>query len=395
MLNRRTLFAATAALTGAALPGFATPSPNRTAADGASPPPGPRGYDGYYERLPTVDLESRFDFIWGLQAWNTAVLSKAAGARQDDILKARGISPDAQMETEQAVKLFAEDPVVAAYLKVHLTAQQLKFAMLKAEFHADADATMAELDTASTKGPGRLELDPELKIPAYARHELHMQPGGYAGDDFAGYIYRYGVVGLESGHNFQDEVFARYAGGVPLPPDGKAKRYLEVGCGIGQLATGLKQRFPDAEVWAIDTSAPMLRYAHLRATQIGAGVLFSQRLGEDTKFPDNYFDVVTVNGVHHEIAPEASKAIISEVARVLRPGGIYFPMDFYTAEAPRTDAKGVFAAWWLHRWVHEDWKPDYTQLDLRREMRRAGLQDLDGPPLPGRQAPNMMGLKPT
>jgi SAM-dependent methyltransferase len=391
MLNRRTvLLSGTAATALAGSLHAKLLTGRRSAAESLAA----RGFDGWYERLPTLDLESRMDFIWGLQAWQGATQIKAMQARMDEIMKQRGIAADQPVTIAEAVALFANDPLVAGYVKFYTTAHQLKFAMVTQQFHGDKDFYLDELEAAEKQGPGRLELNPDLKIPAYARRELHMQPGGYVGDDFAGHVFRYAIVGLQSGHNFQDEVFAGLVNFVPTPEDGKAQRFLELGCGIGQMATALSNRFPGAEVWGIDTSAPMLRYAHLRATQIGARVFYSQRLGEDTKFPDHYFDVVTVNALHHEVSPAATRAILKEVARILRPGGIYYPLDFHTAERPRLDAKSQFGAWWLHRWGHEDWKPDYAALDLRAEMRGAGLLDRDAPLHPEHSAPNMMGVKP-
>jgi SAM-dependent methyltransferase len=391
MLNRRTVLLSGTAAT--ALAGAL-----RTTVLAASAPAAAslaeRGFDGWYERLPALDLESRMDFIWGVQAWQGATQSKAAQARMDQIMQRRGIAADAPVSTADAVEMFASDPLVAGFVKFYTTTQQLKFAMLTHEFHGNEELYLGELEAAAGKGPGRLELNPDLDIPAYARRELHMQPGGYVGDPFAGYVFRYAIVGLHSGHNFQDEVFAGIVTSVPTPADGRVRRILELGCGIGQMATALAQRFPEAEVWGIDSSAPMLRYAHLRATQIGARVSYSQRLGENTRFPDGHFDLVTVNGLHHEVSPAATRAIVAEVARILRPGGIYYPLDFHTAEPPRADAKSQFGAWWLHRWGHEDWKPDYAALDLRAEMRKCGLLDRDAPSHGGRAAPNMMGVKP-
>jgi SAM-dependent methyltransferase len=389
MINRRTVL-----LSGAAASALAAslPAAQVTAAAAAASATD-RGFDGGYERLPALDLESRMDFIWGVQAWQGATQSHAMQSRMGAILQQRGIAPDQPVTTAEAIALFADDPLIAGYVKLYTTTQQLKFALLTQEFHANEDFYLAELEAAERRGPGSLELHPELEIPAYARRELHMQPGGYVGDAFAGYVFRYAIVGLQNGHNFQDEVFAGLVNFVPMPADGRVRHLLELGCGIGQLATALAGRFPAAEVHAIDTSAPMLRYAHLRATQLQARVAFSQRLGEQTRFPDNHFDVVTVNGLHHEVSPAATRAIIREVARVLRPGGIYYPLDFHTAEPPRSDARSQFGAWWLHRWGHEDWKPDYALLDLRAEMRAAGLLDRDAPTPPGHK-PNMMGVKP-
>jgi SAM-dependent methyltransferase len=391
VLNRRTLFVRTAA---AALVGQQAGAKVLANAATAATEGFGRGFDGHYERLPKLDLESRFDFIWGVQNWLSDNQSKAAAARADEILNASGIDPAADASTQMAVDLLGNDPLIAAEVKLYLTAHQLKLAMLAHEFHGNEDFYLAEMDQAAQLGPGTLELNEKLRIPVDAQREIHAQPGGFNGDAFAGHIYRYGLVGLQSGHNFQDENQKLIVAGIPMPPDGKVRRILDIGCGIGHISTAIKDRFPDAEVWAIDASAPMLRYAHLRATEIGVAVKFAQRLGQDTRFPDNYFDVVAVIGAHHEMSPETNQGIIREVARILRSGGVYAPMDVYTSEPIRKDAKNRFANWWNHRWYHEDWKPAFAELDLRQEIRNAGMVAGDAPAIYDRKVPNIMGLKP-
>ena len=52
---------------------------------------------------------------------------------------------------------------------------------------------------AEKKGPGTLELKPAMHIPDYAKHEIHILPGGYVGDPLAGYIYHYGTNNFHMG----------------------------------------------------------------------------------------------------------------------------------------------------------------------------------------------------
>lgn len=124
-------------------------------------------------------------------------------------------------------------------------------------------------------------------------------------------------------------------------------------CGIGQLSIALKERFSQAEIWGVDVAAPMIRYGHMRAVDLDVDVNFAQRLAEDSKFPDNHFDIVTSYILHHEVTAEASKQIIAEAFRVLRPGGVYFPIDFFTGGRRRATAHGTFREWVDHRWNNE------------------------------------------
>ena len=97
------------------------------------------------------------------------------------------------------------------------------------------------------------------------------------------------------------------------------------------------------------------------------------RLAEDNGFPANHFDIVVSNIVHHETPADSSRRIFAEVQRTLRPGGIYYPVDIYTAAPPPTDVVRRFRSWWNWRWNHEDWQMEWMHLDSRDAMRRVGL----------------------
>ena len=147
-----------------------------------------------------------------------------------------------------------------------------------------------------------------------------------------------------------------------------------MGCGIGQFAVGLKERFPDAEVYGVEVGAPMIRYGHMRAVDQGVAVHFKQALAEDTGFPDNHFDIVASYILHHETPAESSRQIFAEAHRVLRRGGLYFPIDFYTG-----GSRGVpgpysqYVEWKDHRWNNEVWRMEYRHMDFAGDMEKAGF----------------------
>jgi ubiquinone/menaquinone biosynthesis C-methylase UbiE len=157
-----------------------------------------------------------------------------------------------------------------------------------------------------------------------------------------------------------------------------------MGCGIGQMTVALKERFPDAEVWGVDVGGPMVRYGHLRAQRLGVGANFAQRLAEDTKFPDNYFDIVTSYIMHHELPAASTRSVIDEARRVTRPGGVYYPIDFNSggvAAPPRA----MFGLWWDHRWNNEVWSLEYHGMNFTDEIGARGFSLVKGakPALPG------------
>jgi ubiquinone/menaquinone biosynthesis C-methylase UbiE len=217
-----------------------------------------------------------------------------------------------------------------------------------------------------------------MEVPEYTRHEIHIQPGGYVGDAFAGHIYHYGTNSFYIaviGHNEQDQIQKRVAGNMMIPADGKVKRILDMGCGIGQMTVALKERFPEAEVWGVDVGGPMVRYSHMRANDIGVGANFRQALAESTGFPDGYFDIVTSYIVHHELPAEKTREVIKEAHRVTRKGGVYTPLDFQTGGLTGP-AAALHARWWDHRWNNEVWSLSYHSIDFTEEIAKGGFTQL-------------------
>ena len=374
MLNRRKFFGSSAA---AALLGAVTPG-RQTAAKTASYDVEPRGATGRLERLPRLDLESSEDFLTGFRIWVHEELWPAAAKRTEQILEAEGVDPDDDLELEEILELLSDDPLVGMSAHAWLRGQQVMWHQLREEFHTNAELYLAEMEATDRTGPGTLELNPEMDLPEYTKHEIHMQPGGYVGDPFAGHIYHYGTMNFWLGRNYQDELHRGFARGVPTPPaNGKIKRILDMGCGTGQLTVGLKEQYPNAEVWGIDVGGPMVRFAHMRAVDLDYDVHFAQRLAEDTKFPDNHFDMVTSFLLFHEVTSEAAEKIVQEAHRILRPGGVFYPRDTRDPTLLRSpSAFDKFRSWWVWRWNHEVWMNEHRSNDYAAWMSAAGF-DVD------------------
>ena len=340
----------------------------------------PRGRFERMERLPNLDLESRQDFLMAFRIFAGREISMAASIRADAILQSKGIPKDRDLPLEETLNLLKDDPLLQTSTRAWISTQQLSWNGLREEFEGNREVYLEEMAAVENKGPGSLELNPSLQAPEYTRHEIHIQPGGYLGGPFAGHLYHYGTNGFYSGRNHNDELHVGSANRLPLPRDGKVRRILDLGTGVGQLAMALKERFPQAEVWGIDVGGPMVRYAHLRAVERNLDVRFAQRLAEDSKFPDNYFDLVTSYIMFHEVSPEGMRNIVKEAHRITRPGGIFYPIDFKLTGAPRRSAYGQYRSWWDHRWNNEVWTMHYRKSGLPDIIRNAGFAlDETGP----------------
>ena len=362
----------------------------------------PRGSDGIFERLATLNLEAYDEMSTSTRVWINGELTRQAERRAHQILAANGIGRNDEMSREKAFELLTDDPVIQFRNHAWQRLQNHMWGRLHHEFHSNYDAYMSEMEAADNSGPGVLEMNPGCE-PEYTKHEIHMQPGGYTGDEFAGHIYLYGTANFYNGNNYQDELHRGMARAIPLPEDGKVKRILDMGCSCGQQVVALKQRYPDAEVWGVDVGGPMVRFAHMRAVDMGVDVNFRHALAEDTGFPDGYFDIVTSYILHHEVTEQATYNIIQEAARLTRPGGVYYPVDFYTNPGRKAKDHRAYRRvrdWMTYRWNHERWLWDYQNADFEGEMHRAGFQvnrdngegSTDG--YGRRRVRNLMGTKP-
>ncbi len=335
----------------------------------------PRGADGRLLRLATLDLESQQDFTLGFRLMHSKQIRVASNNAFERLLEAEGIDTTTPLTVDQVRELIVKDPAINIASRSWLANQVVTWKTLRDHYHKNADYYLSEMEAADKSGPGSLVLSPDMTIPDYARHEIHIQPGGYVGDPFAGHIYHYGTNSFYIsviGHNEQDQVHKGTAAKLPLPEDGKVKRILDMGCGVGQFTAALKERFPDAEVWGIDVGGPMVRYSHMRAARLGIGANFAQKLAEDTGFPDGYFDLVTSYIVHHELPAAMTRKVIAEARRVTRTGGVYYPVDFNSG-GDKAPARSMYGRWWDHRWNNEVWSLEYHTMNFTDEIAKGGF----------------------
>jgi demethylmenaquinone methyltransferase/2-methoxy-6-polyprenyl-1,4-benzoquinol methylase len=118
-------------------------------------------------------------------------------------------------------------------------------------------------------------------------------------------------------------------------------RILDVATGPGGVAFALR-RATDAFVVGLDLTEPMLRQArHNLAQRNEMGVGLVQGRGEQLPFPDGAFDAVTFEYLLRYV--DDPQATLSELVRVLRPGGTLASMEFHLP-----DRAAWHSLWWLY-----------------------------------------------
>ena len=122
---------------------------------------------------------------------------------------------------------------------------------------------------------------------------------------------------------------------------------LDVCCGTGDLALELRRRIgPDGRVVGCDFSEPMLEIARRKSGEEGLPVEFGWADALDLPYGDASFDAVTIGFGARNLA-DLEKGL-SEMARVLRPGGRLVILEI---TRPQREPLSSFYSLWFDRLV--------------------------------------------
>lgn len=106
---------------------------------------------------------------------------------------------------------------------------------------------------------------------------------------------------------------------------------LDIGCGTGTLAVAIKRNHPEVVLVGIDPDPRALARAQRKAAKAGVSIQFDQGFGDKLPYPDSSFDRVISSFMFHHLPPDAKLSVLSEVRRVLKPGGRLHLADFELA----------------------------------------------------------------
>lgn len=150
-------------------------------------------------------------------------------------------------------------------------------------------------------------------------------------------------------------------------------KVLDVGCGGGFTCEFLAQR--GAEVWGTDQSSACIEAAKAHAQQSQLDIRYRAGMAESLPWQTSYFDVVVcVDVLEHVKDPRQA---IAEIARVLKPGGMFC---FDTIN--RTARSRLIMIWLLENLLRQippgihDWGKFITPQELTHWSQQAGLGNI-------------------
>jgi ubiquinone/menaquinone biosynthesis C-methylase UbiE len=183
----------------------------------------------------------------------------------------------------------------------------------------------------------RLAAAPLGRYPRYYLQNFHFQSDGY--------------LSAASAERYDHQVEVLFGGGaaamrrqalVPLKQAlagrGREARLLDIGCGTGQFLREVKANHPRLHVTGLDLSPHYLAFAR-RLLRPWSRTRLLAAPAEAMPFAAGEFDAVTCIYLFHELPPRVRRAVVAEIRRVLKPGGMAILVDsLQTGDEPLYDA---------------------------------------------------------
>lgn len=343
---------------------------------------------------PNQNEQARQSFVGALKARLNGPVERQLAERYERALKPayerrHGHPP---RNREDGLALFVDDPLYRLWGAALLQSQTLMWESVQ----ETCQRLLPELERRYLAlNPetrlGRLELNPELDIPEpIASVEIHRQPGGYFGAPgqhelmtglaYFGALELYrnakGVSNNEGGASAGDAGMGRYMlDAVERRFPGLApKAVLDLGCGPGTDAVAYRQRFPEAEIWGIDLSAPLLKFAHIWAEDGGHRINYRQADARRTGFAAGSFDLILSDILFHETWHDIVPDIMREARRLLRPAGVFLNVDV-AYQTKRLNIPELATNHWQVANNGEPFWTGFADLDMGEQLALAGFAE--------------------
>ncbi len=103
---------------------------------------------------------------------------------------------------------------------------------------------------------------------------------------------------------------------------------LDLACGTGTLSIGIKRRFPESKIYALDIDDEILQMAREKAEKRNLEILFEQGYSDNLPFENKTFDRIFSTLSFHHLTHERKINTLLEVRRVLKPNGEFHLADY-------------------------------------------------------------------
>lgn len=207
----------------------------------------------------------------------------------------------------------------------------------------------------------------EFPYPPYYLHDFHNQPNGGLSIRSA-LSYEWQIRFLFLGTNkFMRQV------AIDALPAGSDLEVLDLGCGTGAWIRQARALGHHHHYTGVDLSPNYLGVARLLRRAVNFVQANAEELPSDWT---NRFDVVTSIWLFHELPAEVTRRVISEISRVLKPGGLFIFLDAKQRHdesdydvSIANNFCAYFAEPYFNEWVALDLEACLSDAGLRQERR--------------------------
>lgn len=283
---------------------------------------------------PTLEERGRQRFCSALRRFAIQDMSERLRADFEERVKPAAVSAGIRFDDDESIDAAMRgEASYRFYSTLRYNAQEMCFQSVQAPVERALPGMIEVARDAVERNPagGSLRLDPDLRVPEYVTElDVHLTPGCFHTEWTRDDVAQGAVVSLGS-RVFTASMSHRSWGGVARAlgrwirhahPDFRPRRMLDLGTSSGKNLIPYKEFFPEVEAHGVDVGAPLLRYGHALAEHDGVPIYFSQQNAEAMDFPDGHFDLIVSSFFFHEISVDATRNVLRECRRLLRPGGL-------------------------------------------------------------------------
>lgn len=208
------------------------------------------------------------------------------------------------------------------------------------------------------------------RFPPYYRQNFHYQSEGWLSDESAE-IYDMQVETLFAGAG--DAMRRAALGELARELKGKDQRrfhYLDVACGTGRFLAQVMRSYPKLKASGLDLSPNYAAKARA-ATAHWLQIDIIEGAAEQMPIADESFDALSAIYLFHELPPRIRPLVFAEMARVLKPGGVFiFADSLQFGDVPGLDAMLEY----FPEGFHEPYYKGYLKADLGGQLETAGFK---------------------